>query len=252
MRELNIGTKRHTVICAVDEPGPGGACHVYEINSTEGSGKNKGYVQTCQRIMFQKDPVKEHGVNGIHSEDLLVIVLDRLFGFQAGRFNCSENSKAIIAIREAMCCLNDRTKRRESEGVEGTSRLDCKEPINEISIADQDKTKPSLEPKKHEVTKPHDSASPAPALRNSNPRYRKKPLEVEAVQWFPGIAIEGVKHVDGEGASPSLGTFYTIHGQETFINPGDWVIREPDGIHWYPCKPDIFEATYDIVLDERN
>jgi len=41
----------------------------------------------------------------------------------------------------------------------------------------------------------------------------------------------------------------TIHKQRIALVPGDWVIREPDGVHFYPCKPDIFEATYDKVQE---
>lgn len=33
----------------------------------------------------------------------------------------------------------------------------------------------------------------------------------------------------------------------TTVAPGDWIITEPDGIHHYPCKPDIFENTYELV-----
>ncbi|GAG12165.1 unnamed protein product, partial [marine sediment metagenome] len=39
----------------------------------------------------------------------------------------------------------------------------------------------------------------------------------------------------------------TIHDQKVYLEPGDWIIAEPDGVHFYPCKPDIFEATYDAV-----
>lgn len=39
----------------------------------------------------------------------------------------------------------------------------------------------------------------------------------------------------------------TIHGQWTDIAPFDWLILEPDGLHAYPCKPDIFEKTYEPV-----
>ena len=36
----------------------------------------------------------------------------------------------------------------------------------------------------------------------------------------------------------------TIHGKETDVVIGDWVITELDGKHHYPCKPNIFEMTY--------
>lgn len=65
-------------------------------------------------------------------------------------------------------------------------------------------------------------------------------MVVEAEQWFRGQSVEGVS-LDDEGVAYVV----TIHGQRAWLSPGDWVIKEPDGIHHYPCKPDIFEATYE-------
>lgn len=76
-------------------------------------------------------------------------------------------------------------------------------------------------------------------------KYRKKPVvaEVEAEQFFQnqapwpkGVFLAGFSHF-----------VITIHGQETKVVDGDWIIEEPDRIHYYPCKPDIFEATYEKV-----
>ena len=39
----------------------------------------------------------------------------------------------------------------------------------------------------------------------------------------------------------------TIHGQRAYLASGDWVITEVDGVHHYPCKPDIFAATYELA-----
>ncbi len=88
------------------------------------------------------------------------------------------------------------------------------------------------------------------------PKYRKKPVVVEASQWNPDM-----KDWPGKGIPDDLGVIWqfnseghvsdgivtTIHGQKTKVAIGDWVIVEPDGIHHYPCKPDIFEATYEKV-----
>ncbi len=42
----------------------------------------------------------------------------------------------------------------------------------------------------------------------------------------------------------------TIHkGQTVEVQEGEWVIAEPDGIHFYPCKPDIFTNTYEEVKE---
>jgi hypothetical protein len=74
------------------------------------------------KVKFQNGPIKEFGVNGIHQEDLLVIVLDRLQSFQAGEFNCRENALAITKIEEALHWLRHRTDDRNKQGVEGTNK----------------------------------------------------------------------------------------------------------------------------------
>jgi hypothetical protein len=37
----------------------------------------------------------------------------------------------------------------------------------------------------------------------------------------------------------------TIQGQEVTLTPGDWVIEEPDRIHYYPCAADVFEKRWE-------
>ncbi len=75
-------------------------------------------------------------------------------------------------------------------------------------------------------------------------KYRKKPVIVEAEQFLPDNCPDGVKPgLEGE-YGPSV---VTVHGQRTFVEYGDWIITEPDGIHHYPCKPDIFAATYEAL-----
>ncbi|GAC1370960.1 MAG: hypothetical protein NVS3B25_19190 [Hymenobacter sp.] len=76
------------------------------------------------------------------------------------------------------------------------------------------------------------------------PKFRKKPVEITAEQWFPYKYVKGVKvPVPGDGGPYVV----TIHGAACPVQPGDWIIPEPDGIHFYPCKPDIFEKTYEAV-----
>ena len=73
------------------------------------------------------------------------------------------------------------------------------------------------------------------------PRFRKKPVEIEATQFIPDEpAPDGVLiHADGSA------TISTLEGAMT-VSPGDWVITGVKGEH-YPCKPDIFEMTYEPV-----
>ncbi len=74
-------------------------------------------------------------------------------------------------------------------------------------------------------------------------KYRKKPIVVEAHQFrHPATAEYGV-HTEEDGRAYVV----TIHGQKAYLEPDDWVIVEPDGIHCYPCKNDIFLRTYEEV-----
>jgi hypothetical protein len=78
-------------------------------------------------------------------------------------------------------------------------------------------------------------------------KFRKKPVVIEATQWFPGVQIDGVKQATVLDSAEKLGwaTIPTLEGVMT-VSPGDWVITGVKG-EKYPCKPDIFEATYDPV-----
>jgi len=119
MREVKIGSQNYTRIVAVDEPGHGNACHQYNVETIPQVIDTP--IAMVGQVSFQNGPVKEFGVNGLHQEDLLSIVIDRLQSFQAGEFKCRENALAITKIEEAMHWLNHRTTARRNRGVEGTS-----------------------------------------------------------------------------------------------------------------------------------
>lgn len=77
-------------------------------------------------------------------------------------------------------------------------------------------------------------------------KYRKKPIVIEAVQWtgnnFGDLTdiMHDVYGVDGKEI-----TIRTLEGVMT-ASVGDWIIKGVKG-EIYPCKPDIFEATYELV-----
>ena len=71
-------------------------------------------------IKFQTGPVEEDGLNGTFVEDLLVIVRDRLEGYQAGQFPNVYNVQALRGVQAALDSLNRRTEDRIARGVEGT------------------------------------------------------------------------------------------------------------------------------------
>mgnify|MGYP001560338316 CR=1 FL=1 len=93
------------------------------------------------------------------------------------------------------------------------------------------------------------------------PKFRKKPVVIEAEQFtqeqveaymFDKVPLpRGVNFGSAHTHPPTRRiysthfTVMTIHGERATIVPGDWIMPEPDGVHFYPCKPDIFAATYE-------
>ncbi len=112
-------------ISVLDEPGSGGANHLYEVTGFE-TGSNPSLpdegIQPKSRItiLFQNGPINEAGVNGLTHEVLLAIVADRLRSFQKGPFSCKANACALTHIEEAQHWLQQRTIERMRRGVEGT------------------------------------------------------------------------------------------------------------------------------------
>jgi len=104
-------------IQVMDSPGPGNACHVYELLGPAGE---DGEMVVLAGIGFQNGPVLENGVNGISNEALLAVVEHRLQGFQSGDFACRENAVALTKLQECMMWLHKRTRDRMARGVEDT------------------------------------------------------------------------------------------------------------------------------------
>jgi len=88
--------------------------------------------------------------------------------------------------------------------------------------------------------------------------YRKKPVVIQAVQWlgrnyeemdeFLGGQFGYQERFDGsDKADVVIATMEgTMRGE-----PGDWIIKGVKG-EFYPCKPDIFEATYEPAERESR
>jgi len=84
-------------------------------------------------------------------------------------------------------------------------------------------------------------------------KFRKKPVVIDAVQFdgTPGGAVAVFEQFDVPGgkflpeADLRTGTLLipTLEGDHT-ARAGDWIIRGVAG-EFYPCKPDIFEKTYE-------
>ena len=68
--------------------------------------------------------------------------------------------------------------------------------------------------------------------------YTKKPVTIEASQFLrlgdhPSVTADNVQGFVVEGRQGSVR-----------VDPGDWILPEMNGLGFYPCKPDVFEATY--------
>ncbi len=104
----------------------------------------------------------------------------------------------------------------------------------------------------------------------SNPSardYRKKPVTIQAMQW-DGTALGATPIIDWILANGGSASYYAPgewDGGETqseyivirtlegmmLTSPGDYVIRGVQG-EFYPCKPDIFAATYETMTSNPS
>ncbi len=108
-------------------------------------------------------------------------------------------------------------------------------------------------------------------------KYRKKPVVIEAARWFKngnhpedkcvsvshkesesflseGKVVRYYRHprIDGQSMCKKCNIKMHYHGWVDTLEgghivcPGDWIITGVKG-EFYPCKPDIFEQTYELV-----
>jgi len=78
-------------------------------------------------------------------------------------------------------------------------------------------------------------------------KYIKKPVVIEAIQ-FTGRNSAEIHEFCGDKVLEPIGQEYleivTLEGNH-IANPGDFIIKGVKG-EFYPCKPDIFNLTYEI------
>lgn len=109
-----------------DEPGDGGANHRYMVggfdtNSNPSVADPDGHRDDfgALDVIFQNGPIPEKGLNGVTNEALLAILIDRMRGFQNGRFKCRENAVSLAHLEDALMWLQKRTRDRMARDVEG-------------------------------------------------------------------------------------------------------------------------------------
>lgn len=87
-------------------------------------------------------------------------------------------------------------------------------------------------------------------------RFRKKPVVIHAVKW-DGENVDDILSHGNSGPRPSWGDDFKVNTRTKEVeiltlegtmkaSVGDWIIRGVKG-EFYPCKPDIFEATYELA-----
>lgn len=132
MKKLNTIQKLENLneVFAIDEPGPGGAHHLYDV-CRHGTARISEEDNTFRVrpenmlavIQIQHGPRSdEKSLPGVLDGDLLEIVRDRLTAFQAGAFACPENAMALVHVEEALLWLNKRVEDRVTRGVLGTDK----------------------------------------------------------------------------------------------------------------------------------
>lgn len=132
MKQLNPIQKLEILndVFAIDEPGPGGAHHLYQVcrRNTGRISEDDGTFRTRPEnmlltVQMQCGARKEPGsIHGVIDADLLEIVRDRLQDFQSGPFACRENACALTHIEEALMWMNRRVEDRMTRGVLGTAK----------------------------------------------------------------------------------------------------------------------------------
>lgn len=87
-------------------------------------------------------------------------------------------------------------------------------------------------------------------------KYRKKPVVIEAIQWNGNNLYETLCFMNcSDGVEPETIshnykneiTIKTLEG-DMKVSVGDYIIKGIKG-EFYPCKPDIFEASYEKVKE---
>lgn len=79
-------------------------------------------------------------------------------------------------------------------------------------------------------------------------KYRKKPVTIEAIQWNGENLFEIDKFTQGKVKNhESVLIIPTLEG-DMYASLSDYIIKGVNG-EFYPCKPDIFDKTYDEVTE---
>jgi hypothetical protein len=93
-------------------------------------------------------------------------------------------------------------------------------------------------------------------------RYRSKPTEIEAYRMthevldahildqheLPGVTVVASNsHPERRLVHSSRQYVTTAQGQKVYVEPGEWIVKEPDGSGFYPISDAIFASKYSEI-----
>lgn len=79
-------------------------------------------------------------------------------------------------------------------------------------------------------------------------KYRKKPVVIEAIKYTEDNLHEALQFLPvGKWRLDGKDLYIKTLEGDHFCTPGDFIIQGARGDDYYPCKPDIFEMTYEKV-----
>lgn len=103
------------------------------------------------------------------------------------------------------------------------------------------------------------------------PRFRSKPRTITANRFHadkahdvPGVCRGGPNCTINAHSDPYAGTtannmivlkphVHTMHdGQPVLLKDGDWVVPEPDGIHYYPIADEVIQTNYELIKETEQ
>ncbi len=77
--------------------------------------------------------------------------------------------------------------------------------------------------------------------------FRKKPVVIEAIKWTGQNCFQIQQFLGSYPFTMEPFIIHTLEGNHT-ASIGDWIIKGVKGEFYPPCKPDIFEQTYELVI----
>lgn len=102
-------------------------CKIINENDTDGNPTGGLVVGVGLNISWQNGPLgrgpQRKEPNGAFVETVISAAKSRLEFYQGSKFNCEANQQAILALQNALNCLEARTKDREDREVEGEHKV---------------------------------------------------------------------------------------------------------------------------------